>query len=495
MSVWIVAMFVVSALLIGKDMAKAFLSLKKRPEEVPVGQVLGQPQRERMEKYAQAFQKLADTFYGMPYRRDYLSTEQAQDVVWQAYGRVCGNCHQSQECWEGDGRLCLGEKLVRALESGKEERQKELSREWKNQCVHSYQFSQELTQFFHREREKLVWDNRLIDNRLAAAQQFTELSGILKQVAKELSEIVEPPGEFMDELRYGLKKKGIVLKAAWLLEQESDRKQAYLTLQAKNGQCVSTMEAAEVLSELWGRPMAPVNTSRCTVNGESHTVHFTEKPVFQVLHGVAKVSKDKERVSGDNYSCCQEEEGQFVLCLSDGMGSGVDACKESEMVVELLEQFLEAGLSNEAAAKLANSALVLKRQGDMFSTMDLCTIDLYTGVCKFLKAGASTTFIKRDQWVEAISSTSLALGMLDQVDYETASRKLYHGDFLVMVTDGVMDALPLEKEEETMKEIILQVHSQVPKEMGRGILERALAYCDYKARDDMTVLVAGILKK
>ena len=64
-----------------------------------------------------------------------------------------------------------------------------------------------------------------------------------------------------------------------------------------------------------------------------------------------------------------------------------------------------------------------------------------------------------------------------------------------MVTDGVLDALPLEKEEETMKEIILQIHSQAPREIGRGILDRVLAYCDYKARDDMTVLVAGIWKK
>ncbi len=97
--------------------------------------------------------------------------------------------------------------------------------------------------------------------------------------------------------------------------------------------------------------------------------------------------------------------------------------------------------------------------------------------------------------MEVIASTSLALGMVDQVDFETAARKLYHGDFLIMVTDGVMDALPLEQEEETMKEIILQVHSQTPREIGRNILERVLAYSDYKARDDMTVLVAGVWKK
>ena len=122
-------------------------------------------------------------------------------------------------------------------------------------------------------------------------------------------------------------------------------------------------------------------------------------------------------------------------------------------------------------------------------------MDLYTGICNFLKAGASATFIKRDHWVEAISSESLAAGLIQQVDFETSSRKLYHGDYLIMMTDGVLDALPVQKEEETMKEIIQDVHEESPKELGREILERVLGYSDYRARDDMTVLVAGIWKK
>ncbi len=50
------------------------------------------------------------------------------------------------------------------------------------------------------------------------------------------------------------------------------------------------------------------------------------------------------------------------------------------------------------------------------------------------------------------------------------------------------------KEEETMKEIIMDVHEETPKEIGRGILERVLGYSDYHARDDMTVLVAVVEK-
>ena len=65
---------------------------------------------------------------------------------------------------------------------------------------------------------------------------------------------------------------------------------------------------------------------------------------------------------------------------------------------------MESGFSQETAAKMVNSALVLKGEEGMFSTVDICAVDLYTGICNFLKAGAASTFIKRDHWVESITS-------------------------------------------------------------------------------------------
>ena len=38
---------------------------------------------------------------------------------------------------------------------------------------------------------------------------------------------------------------------------------------------------------------------------------------------------------------CAEE--KLAVALSDGMGSGEKACRESTMVIELLEELLEAG--------------------------------------------------------------------------------------------------------------------------------------------------------
>ena len=51
------------------------------------------------------------------------------------------------------------------------------------------------------------------------------------------------------------------------------------------------------------------------------------------------------------------------MCLSDGMGSGIEACRESESIVDTLEQLVEAGFSGETAAKMVNSVLNLNQSG------------------------------------------------------------------------------------------------------------------------------------
>ena len=497
MQEWMIAMLVISVTLIIRDMAKTILAGKKGRTEESVSFCEKHPQKEKVQRYAASFQKLADTFYGMPYRKDYLSSGQVEQILTDAREQVCSSCYQRDLCWgEHEKTMRQGtEAAVRALEEGKEENIRRMRTEWMSICGRAGQYLEHVTESFRREKQNLFWDNRMIESRLAVAQQLTEISRIMETVAEDLYDISRASPEFRENLRKDLRKRHIILKEAGAMDKVEGRRQIFLTMRARSGQCISMSEVAQILSEICGCSMVPSEGSRCIVNGEYHTVHFVEDVSYQMLYGAARLTREEEKVSGDNYIFHREEGGKFVMCLSDGMGSGMEACKESEIVVELLEQFLESGFSQETAARMVNSALVLNGREGMFSTVDICAVDLYTGICSFLKAGAASTFIKRDHWVEAISSESLAAGLVQQIDFETASRKLYHGDYLIMMTDGVLDALPMDREEETMKEIIMDVQEETPKEISRGILERVLGYSDYRARDDMTVLVAGMWKK
>lgn len=81
MQEWIIAMLVLSILLILRDMAKTVLKGRKSRKEEPFPLGGEHPQKEKVERYAASFQKLADTFYGMPYKKEYLSSAQVENVI------------------------------------------------------------------------------------------------------------------------------------------------------------------------------------------------------------------------------------------------------------------------------------------------------------------------------------------------------------------------------------------------------------------------------
>ncbi len=143
---------------------------------------------------------------------------------------------------------------------------------------------------------------------------------------------------------------------------------------------------------------------------------------------------------------------------------------------------------------ILNSALIVRSDAQIFSTIDIASLDLYTGVCEFLKVGASTTFIRRENWVETISSTSLPAGVFHKLDPDCTGRKLYNGDMVIMVTDGVLDALPAAHQESLMKDIIMEHDTGNPSELASYILGRVRQYREKEPSDDMTVLVMGLVK-
>jgi stage II sporulation protein E len=331
------------------------------------------------------------------------------------------------------------------------------------------------------------------ESRRVVAEQLSEVAGIMDRAACDLYSLNSLPDELSEKICRQMKKNGAFVQKIWLQERPKEHLQIYMTVKAGRHCRITLRQTAELIGSLCGIPMVAVRDGAQVLSGEYQTVLFQEDVKFQVLYGVGRITKEQESISGDNYSVLCEN-GQFVLCLSDGMGSGIEANRESETVVELFEQFLRAGFPRIMAARMINSMLLLQPKEGMFSTFDVASINLYTGVCSFLKGGASPTFLRRDTWVEVVESTSLAAGLVSQTDFDTTTKKLYDGDYLVMMTDGVLDALPGDRTEQ-MKQLLLEVKNSEPREFARELLERVLRLGGCRARDDMTVLVARIWKK
>ena len=205
---------------------------------------------------------------------------------------------QSQEMYRGS------ERMIRSMEEGNQEKIQETKSDWMSVCSRFSQYYETLGNSYMRERQKLIWDNRMIESRLAVAQQLQEMSRIMDMVAEDLYDISIADPQLMTELQKILRKRHIVVKQVWVMDKVEGRREIFLTMRARSGQCISVNEVAQLLSQEFGTPMAAAGGRRI-VNGEYHTVHFVEDVSYQVLYGVAKLTKEMEKVSGDNYICRQ----------------------------------------------------------------------------------------------------------------------------------------------------------------------------------------------
>ena len=232
-----------------------------------------------------------------------------------------------------------------------------------------------------------------------------------------------------------------------------------------------------------------------TYIGEEYMLYsFTETVRFELLCGISRRPGSRQRVCGDNYSIFTEN-GQAHLCLSDGMGSGDSARESSEQLLNLLEEFMACGFSKEMTFQMLHTTLLLQAEGEQYATLDICQVNLYTGICEFMKAGAAASYIIRNRHVQPVELPAMAPGLEKKTGYEKLRVKLRPGDYIVMVTDGVSDAFGNTETEKPLEKILSGLKKQPPQRMSEEILAAVPSDREDKKNDDMTVLVAGFWEK
>lgn len=342
------------------------------------------------------------------------------------------------------------------------------------------------------DRQEYLWKRRLVENRDLMADHLNEMAQIMTRVAEESYRFIHMSERKVKQLAHALKEEDVLLKEIYLLEKENGHKEINLIMRAGKGTSPAVEEVGNLLSVLLNLRLMPFKTSPIFVGKEWGNYQYMEEPKFHVLTGVAKAVKETESVSGDNYSFLEIKEGALTAVLSDGMGSGEKACKDSEFVIDFIEKFLEAGFGKETAVQMINGALIAGGESQNMSTLDMYQVDLYTGVCEFIKMGSAPSYIKRESLVEQISARNLPLGVFYEMDMEAVRRRLLDGDYIIMLSDGILDALSQGIGEEMLPEMLGKITLKNPAEMANHILNFCLHQSKGKIRDDMTVMVVGV---
>ena len=225
-----------------------------------------------------------------------------------------------------------------------------------------------------------------------------------------------------------------------------------------------------------------------TVTHETRTrIEIEQAPRFEIDAGHACIGCTvREMDIGDAVLFSRLPFGKQLIMLSDGMGHGEAAGIQSSKTLELLKLCLEAGYTREQAIIAVNGMMLLIAGGDLFATVDLFALDLWTGVCEVLKLGACQSYLVRNGKIKAIWGDALPLGILEQVSPESTRLKLMDDDYLILMSDGVSDAF---NDDALLTEQLLLHLSPDVQRSADAFLRTALICSGGVPKDDMTILI------
>ncbi len=176
-----------------------------------------------------------------------------------------------------------------------------------------------------------------------------------------------------------------------------------------------------------------------TENGSE--MRLSSLPALRVECAKAMVGKEGETVCGDTVSFFESDGGYFYSLISDGMGSGREAELASRLASIYLEKLLSLGADASETLNMLNRMLIMKDE-EIFTTVDLLEIDRMTGDARMIKAGAAPTFIYREGECYRLDACTAPVGIISEVKAAETKMKLKKGDFIVMTSDGITPTDP-----------------------------------------------------
>ncbi len=448
---------------------------------------------ERLSELAGVYKSLADTLKDTAQDRSYFSHTDAAQIIDQVVGKTCSDCGVAGSCWKRDfyNSYQYLFNLLTTIENGGKPKKDGCYKDFKERCLKPEEIIENLKYYYDMYRNGLGWKKKINESRLLVSDQLKEVSAVVSDLALRIDMDVDFDRDMEELIMVGLDNDAVRVKDV-IVAKTGNTMDVDIRVDSCGGKRECIKNIIPIVNRITGKKFNKRDMTCDMIHGSICSIKLKEAHRYQIATGIARMNKSGA-ISGDNYSFIELKDGKFMLALSDGMGTGPKAALESNTTITLLEKFLYAGFDKDVALKAINSLMLLKSNDETFSTVDMTVINQYNGEVEFIKVGAVSTFIKNEEGVQIIKTGTLPVGILSRIDVELVRNKLKDGDFVVMVTDGVLDCnREIVDKEKWLAELIRDVETRNPQRLAEEILQSCLQANGGEAPDDMTVIAAKV---
>lgn len=447
----------------------------------------------RLNSFSDVLFNMAHTLNGLVDNEKLSMNNKASSLIESLADRVCSDCSMNMVCWKREINSTYG--AFGELIQNFQDRKNIIPEEIERKCIKRTNLTHNTEDIVKNFIINEMWKERVSEGREMLSKQINSMGNSVKEIVDEFDNNIIFDNIIEDSLRVIFDKKKIKYSDIICIKDKNSKLIIKMTLNACGGEEICVKKILPLINESLNRCMC-ISDDGCHVDTKYGTcnISFEETPKYYVASYAKTKCMNGEKYNGDSHYFGKLNDGTYLTIISDGMGTGPEAGQESSAAVELIQRFTKAGFSKITAINTVNSLMTFKfAEDEKFSTVDLSSVDLYNGEVNFMKVGAVDSFIKSNKRVEIIKSKTLPIGVLDKVDVDIINRQVKNGDFIIMVTDGIVDYNSDSANNGVWLEGFLErINSNNPEEIADAILTKAIELAGGMVNDDMTVIVSKI---
>lgn len=439
----------------------------------------------RLMSMGDAFESLHEGFYSMTEGRLKKYSDDIGVILDETAERVCKDCKKCGKCWQTDFRKTYKNmlELIGIIEHDGWLTIENLPENFGRHCERAESFIYEINHVYELYKRDIIRRSDAIVTRNLISMQYREINKLFSDMAEDINDGFDFMEEEEEKIVNALDKLGIIPYEISVIESDSGIAEAYLRLPPKTSH--SVVEGA--ISEVLGRNVVYEKTEKGLSKYGSGAIYTVENSLLQT-------SREGFNVNGDSVAIFTVGERKFYVIIADGMGSGSEARYESACALRLLTGFLKSGFCIKTALGILNSSMCLNMNNEIYSTIDLLCIDLYTGEAQMYKIGSAQTLLLNAGEVKTISSSSLPVGILSDIQLDKKTVMLKEGDVILMMSDGITESgCSLSRTEWIRKTIIKPF--ETTEELAKAVMDTAIEKNNGIARDDMSVVAMKFFEK
>jgi len=442
----------------------------------------------RLEHCSKALDNVSSCVNAVSDRLSKLYEPNADWVYDRAADITCDSCGLRVYCWEKQRDMTLDDfrRLNGALKERGFVKEGDIEDVFLKRCCKSSELARSVNRSYREYLSLEAARRRIGQVRSVVAGQFAGLSDILHDLSEEFESVEGYDTACAQRVLEALSAVGLTAVDCSCRISSVGGMTVELEIAVGRKTALSQSQLSREVSRACGRYFEQPQIS---FEEDRARVVMCELPLYDLEIGSAQHICDDGALCGDCLNYFSSGSGSTVAMISDGMGSGGRAAVDSNMAVSIMSKLCRAGLSYDCSLAVVNSSLMIKSEEESLATLDVVDFNCFTGTAHLMKAGACTTYIRRNSNIIKKDMPSLPLGILNEARFSKEDVTLGTDDWIVLVSDGVMIGSP-----DWIEKLILSWHSGSAEELAAHIVDEAAKRRKNDRDDDITAVAMRVVE-